>query len=150
MKNPPGSRGIKEYAFALLGRRDYTESRLREKLKKRQYRDADIGPVLGYLRSLKVLDDAGFAFRYAVSRISSKPRGPELIDFELAKKGIERSVRKTVLGKVFREHPESEVASSALKKKFRKTAGREVAYRFLKRRGFSSAVISEILDRDNG
>ena len=134
---------VKEYAYTLLAKRDYTESNLNEKLKKRGYPRSIALKVIRYLRGKEFLDDERFAFKYARLRLMSKPRGACLLDRELQKKGICRSLSKKVVLSVYRKNGEIKLAREVLRRKIANSllADRKKAYRVLLRLGFKLDTI---------
>ena len=138
---------VKEYIFKLLGRKDYTEKQLQAKLARKGYTQAPSAEAIRYFKERNLINDERFAFRYSAARLGSRPRGPRLLEFELARKGIEKKLIKQVVGKMFEAKPEMEFAREAIKRKFGRRIEREKAYRFLLRRGFSFDAIAGTLNR---
>ena len=67
--------GLWEYAMRLLSARGYSESEIRQKLRRRAARAPDTGKVLTRLRDAGLLDDKRFAESYARSRLESQGHG---------------------------------------------------------------------------
>jgi regulatory protein len=102
------------------------------------------------LRELHYLDDDTFAQNWARSRAESRGYGPKRIEQELRTKGIAPSLIREVLGKTFAPGEEATRAKLTLAKKFKnqqlddkKMLRRAVG--FLRRRGYSSSVIFDLL-----
>jgi len=142
---------LKEYIFNLLARRDYTEEQLKEKLRKKGYPPDLIQEAIGYFKEKGLIDDERLAFRYAQARLSLKPRGPRLLDFELSRKGIDKELRAHVINELFKGKNEIALALNALRKKYgekiNSTVLKNKAYQFLMRLGFSYDTISEVINR---
>ncbi|PIV55917.1 hypothetical protein COY52_05345 [Candidatus Desantisbacteria bacterium CG_4_10_14_0_8_um_filter_48_22] len=138
---------VKEYVLRLLGRKDYTEKQLQAKLARKGYTRPSAAEAIRYFKERNLINDEKFAFRYSEARLDSRPCGPRLLEFELARKGIEKKLIKQVVGKMFEAKPETEFAREAVRRKFGRKAEREKVYRFLLRRGFSFDVITGTLNR---
>jgi len=96
-------RKAREYAFKLLGRRDYASSRLKTKLEKRGYSQGIISRVIKYLVKASLLNDRKFALNYAYSRLKKKPRSSRVLEYELFKKGIPHQLVNEVISSVYNE-----------------------------------------------
>lgn len=140
------------YALRLLTARDYTEAKLREKLRGRDLDEADVEAALERLVSEGWVDDRRFAQRFAESALASgRYYGPRLRQ-EMRRRGLQPDLVSEVLGRVLVEHDEIEEVNAIVERRFsgfsfstasdrekRRTVG------FLQRRGFSlSAVMSAL------
>jgi regulatory protein len=110
--------------------------------------------VLGKLRSLNYVDDASFARNWARSRAQSRGYGPQRIEQELRTKGIVQSVIREVIRETLADCDEKTQAKRLLAKRFRSKNIRDLrtlrrAVGFLQRRGYSSAVIADLLRAPN-
>ena len=140
------------YALRLLTARDYTVARLREKLRGRDFEEADVEAALGRMESEGWVDDRRFAERFVESALASgRYYGPRLRQ-ELRRRGLPPDLVSEVLGRVLVEHDEFEEVSTIVERRFsgfsfstasdrekRRTVG------FLQRRGFSLAAIMRVL-----
>ncbi len=106
--------------------------------------------MLEKLRSLKYLNDEAFAENWARSRAETRGYGPKRIEQELRTKGIGQALIREVMRETFDQVDESARAKSLLEKRFKskqlddpKMLRRAVG--FLKRRGYSSKVIFDLL-----
>lgn len=141
-----------QYALRLLTARDYTETRLREKLRGRVFDEEDIEAALGRMVSEGWVDDRRYAERFAESALASgRYYGPRLRQ-EMRRRGLPPELVSEVLGRVLGEHDETEEVRAIIDRRFsgfsfsaasdrdkRRTVG------FLQRRGFSISAIMRAL-----
>ena len=106
----------REYTFKLLGRRDYASSSLKTKLERKGYCSGVISRVMKYLVKSGLLNDKKFALNYAHFRLSKKPRGPRVLEYELFKKGISHQLTNEVISRVYGEVSEEELVRKVVKK----------------------------------
>lgn len=85
-----------EYAIISLTRRRQTEKQIRDRLKKR-YPHEDMEPIIARVKELDYLNDEHYAADFITYRSRSSPRGKFGLSRELAKKGIEQSIRDQAL-----------------------------------------------------
>ena len=141
------------YVLWLLGRRMYTQAELRDKLRKKGATDTDIDAILNRLVELKLSDDSTFAESYVAGRKHRK--GPHALRQELNRKGVAKTTIAETLDD-FGKDDERRAVTRLLDKhawRFQKAIQKDdvrkakaKAYGFLARRGFSSEVVSEVLD----
>jgi regulatory protein len=150
-RNSGNEDNAKEYAFKLLGRRDYASSRLKAKLEKKGYSSKIVLRVIKYLEKTGFLNDKKFALNYAYFRLNGKPGGPRVLGYELFKKGIPRLLADEVILSVYNEVSEEELIKKVVKKEIsRRKITDEVRHRLyakLLRRGFSCENIERVLKR---
>ncbi|HEY2988371.1 MAG TPA: regulatory protein RecX [Candidatus Binatia bacterium] len=142
-------------ALKFLGYRARSEAEVRTKLTQSGFPPKIIGPTLGKLRSLKLLDDEAFARTFIQGRIEGRGYGPLRLARELRQKGIAQALVARVLDEAFGRQEGKERARALMEKRFRgkdlsdaKNLRRAVA--FLQRRGYRDAVIAEILRQPLG
>jgi regulatory protein len=140
------------YALRILTARDYTVARMQEKLRGRDFDEADMEAALGRLVAEGWVDDRRFAERFAESAIaSSRYYGPRLRQ-EMRRRGLPQELVSEVLGRVLEDHDEAEEVRVIVERRFsgfsfstasdrekRRTVG------FLQRRGFSLSAIFRAL-----
>ncbi|MDZ7703511.1 MAG: regulatory protein RecX [Trueperaceae bacterium] len=141
------------YVLWLLGRRMYTQAELRDKLQKKGATDDDIAAILARLVELKLSDDSTFAESYVAGRKHRK--GPHALRQELKRKGVAKQIVADTLDDID-PSDERRAVTRLLDKhawRFQKAVQKDdvrkakaKAYGFLARRGFSSEVVSEVLD----
>lgn len=106
------------------------------------------------LRSLNYVNDESFARDWALSRAQGHGYGPRRIEQELRNKGIVQSVIREVIRETLDQCDETTQARQILAKRFHSENFREPrtlrrALAFLQRRGYSSRVISDLLQIPN-
>jgi regulatory protein len=147
----PSYRKALSSALRLLGRRDHSVAELRQKLIRRDVAEDVIQTVLAECLRLSYLDDVRTA-RALIERFKRKGCGSYRIRHELAQRGLSGETFQDLLENSFAPAEERELARRTLQKKL-KTLGREPAHRkrmlrlqrFLRGRGFSDAVIADVL-----
>ena len=102
------------------------------------------------LRNLNYVNDETFARNWAHSRAQNRGYGPNRIEQELRAKGIAPTLLREAVSELFTDMDEAGNARRVLAKKFKgqnlseaKTLARAAA--FLRRRGYSSHVIFDLL-----
>ncbi len=135
-------------ALRRLGRRDQSESELRRALLERGHPREEVEAALTRLRGERYLDDAGFAERFARSRLARHGLGRLRVRQGLRERGVERGVAEAGLRAALREVPEAEVLDALARRYWRQRARDEPAHRlrklwaFLLRRGFPAPLVS--------
>ncbi len=143
-----------DYALRALGGRAHSRSELREKLRRRAERAADVDTVLSRLREYGYLDDRRFAAEYASRRLESQGFGQGRVLRDLQQKKVARGVAEQAVREAFSDTNEAELAEKFLRRKFRKVELYEYlaeprnlasAFRRLRIAGFSSGTTLRIL-----
>jgi len=146
---------IIEYALRLLSRRRYTNAKLEEKLikfaKKFNLIDEDsIQKCIKRLEELNYLDDYNYAKDFISERIKFKPRGKFLLNQELIKKGISKSLRLQAINDL--DINEEDLAKKLLLKfeskweKYGFYQKKNKAFSYLSSKGFSVDTIYKVID----
>ena len=137
-------------AFDLLSRRAHSTKELRDKLYKREFSKRDIDTVIAECERLGFLNDELFANDYA-AELGGQGKGNFKIKMKLRDKGLSEDNIEKALGKI--ADNEQENAENALSRKMRSLMNekdinkrRQKAYRFLAYRGFSSDIITKLID----
>ena len=137
-------------AFDLLSRRAHSTKELRDKLYKREFSKRDIDTVIAECERLGFLNDELFANDYA-AELGGQGKGSFKIKMKLRDKGLSEDNIEKALEKI--ADNEQENAENALSRKMRSLINeedinkrRQKAYRFLAYRGFSSDVITKLID----
>jgi regulatory protein len=133
-----------------LAYRPRSEAEIRSYLLRRGYQADVSDSVLEKLRSLNYVDDGSFARNWALAKAQSRGYGPKRIEQELTTKGIVPSVIREVIRETLDHCDEKTQAKKLLAKRFHSENFRDLktlrrAAVFLQRRGYSSAVISDLL-----
>ncbi len=141
-------REAKDYAFKLLSYRPRSIKEIEDRLKKKDYSSRVISEVIKSLKRLKLLDDKEFVRMWLESRIKTRPLGRYRLYQELIQKGIDRDLIEETLGNYKEGELARELVQKKLKGSYRNldnlTKERRL-YGLLKRRGFSSDTIQEVL-----
>jgi len=134
-----------------LARRDHSEQELRRALLRRGYPTIDVERAIERLRAARYLDDAGFARRFALSRLASHGLGRNRIRADLRQRGVPRPVAESGLDHALREVTETQIVDE-LATKYWKRHERELPRKrvlklraFLLRRGFTAPLVAERL-----
>ncbi len=144
----------KKRAMHLLEKRDYTEYKLREKLREGEYPTAAMDEAIDYVKSYHYLDDERYARDYATYQVTLRSR--RRIEQDLMQKGIDKGIIASVLEEIYAE-TDSDVelnqARKLLEKRHysfqdadRKEQQKQMA--FLLRKGYSMEVVQKALSLD--
>ena len=140
-----------EQAMKLLSVRPHSTAELTEKLKKRNLSASTIRETVAECRRYGFLNDELYAADYA-ELLASRGCGPFLIRRHLLQKGIPPEIAGRVLAE--KHDGELERARAAADFKLRMISGekdprkkREKLYRFLAGRGFTAAVIRQVMEQ---
>lgn len=144
------------YVLWLLGRRQYTEKQLREKLNGKGYNQDEIGDVIAKCKKYKYIDDLNYAKSFIRNRDMFNPRGKRILRLELIKRGIAGEDINQALenDEEISDRDELKLVRELAQKKYLQYAklDRAVAYRRLygqlARRGFDLYIIKEVLDEN--
>jgi len=142
-----------ESALRLLHYRERSIKELSDRLSEKHYSPKTIAAVIKRLEELDLLDDKKFARLWTRSRIRFKPRSAWLIGRELREKGIEEEVIQQVIEEEFTAEQEMGAAMSLAEKQVRRYRGEESEkarrklFAYLARRGFSSDMIRECIEK---
>jgi regulatory protein len=138
-------------ALGRLARRDHSEAELTRALRERGHSAEEVGAALERLRAQRFLDDAGFAERFARSRLLRHRVGRHRIRQGLRQRGVDQTIAEQGLGKALQDAPEREALEAAARAYWRTHARDEPAKRirklwaFLLRRGFSADLVGDCL-----
>jgi regulatory protein len=139
-----------DLAFRSVAARERTEQELRQLLAKRGYEPDVVDDVVGALRDDGLIDDAGYARRFAEDRRLIDRWGSERIARDLARRGVDRELIEGAVGGVGHAE-ELELAVALLDRRFPMAfAGdrdRDKAWRMLVRRGYEPELAYEAVRR---
>ena len=141
-----------QYALRLLTARDYTEARLREKLRGREFDEADSEAALLRMVSEGWVNDRRFAERFAESALATgRYYGPRLRQ-EMRRRGLPPELVSEVLGRILGERDECQDVRVVFERRFNgfsftsaSDKEKRRALGFLQRRGFGFSAIMQIL-----
>jgi len=135
-------------ALRRLARRDHTEAEIRTALLK-SHPEADVEEAVRRLRQERYLDDAGYAARFARSRMVHQGQGRYRIRQALRAKGVPAAPAETGLKAALDEVPEAGVVDAMAQRYWRRRTGDDPRRRLrsvwaaLVRRGFPASLVSE-------
>jgi regulatory protein len=144
------------YALRALSGRGHSLSELREKLKKRAEREADVEGVLGRLKRYGYLDDRRFAESYAESRLGNEGFGRMRVLRDLRQKRVAPALAEKAVQAAYQGVDETGLIEAFLERKYRKISlpawlaeprHLAAAYRKLRLAGFSSGNVIRVLKR---
>ncbi|SDB38779.1 regulatory protein RecX [Butyrivibrio sp. INlla16] len=143
-------------AMNLLQKRDYTERKLRDKLREGMYAESVIDETIDYLKSYRYIDDERYAGDYI--RYQMNLRSKNRIKQDLIQKGISADIIEKIVSEAYSEEnddPELELCISLLRKKRFDNENatyeeRQKMMAFLYRKGFDGDTIQRALSLDTG
>ena len=141
----------KEIALNYLSYRIRTVSELKKKLKEKKISEKSSKKILQYLEDAGLTNDEEFAKLLIEEKIKYKPVGIRVLKQKLFEKGVPKLIGEKVLGEVFENVDEKQLAMANFKKLYPKIKGKErneqkrKVYEFLTRKGFGYDVINEII-----
>jgi regulatory protein len=138
-----------QYAFLLLSYKARTTSELKQRLARKGLSPDIVSHTLQRLSELRMVDDAGFARRFAEDRITIGHKGKWRVRGELLKRGIDRQQIDAAIA----EAPDEVAAAKEVATKYLSRNRRlepdilkRRLYAFLARRGFSPDTIRQVTD----
>jgi regulatory protein len=138
-------------ALRRLSRRDHSEQEIRRALAGKGHEEAEIEEAVARLRRERALDDAGFAARFARSRMVWSGLGRNRIRRDLGERGVARTTTEAALTEAASEVSEGEVLERVARRYWALHATEEPGRRvqklwaFLLRRGFPAGLVQERL-----
>jgi regulatory protein len=137
-------------ALRFLARRPRTEKEVRDKLREKEFADAEITATIEHLRTLGFLNDEEFARTYIAHQLAMRPKGKLALRQHLLMLGIKKETVDAVLGEVLPETKQEDAALKAAQAFLRKTTrsrddphkSRQKLAAFLSRRGFTWDIIA--------
>ncbi len=144
------------YALKILAGRAHSTGELREKLRRRAERAADVDDVLARLKEVGYLDDRRYAEGFAAARLSSEKFGRTRVIQDLRQRRVAPSLAERTVQKVYQDVDEETMIEDWIRRKYR-LAPREglfredkdlaAAYHRLLRAGFRTGEIVRVLKR---
>lgn len=142
----------RDCCFYLLKFRLRSQKEIQDKLKQKKFSQEIVFKVIDYLKNLNYVNDEEFCRQWINSRLN-KPLGLRRISFELKQKGIAQELINAQIKNVASAYPESEIVIKLAKERFKRLKGvpeykaKARVYAFLMRRGFSPAIISDVISQ---
>ena len=144
------------YALKVLAGRAHSTGELREKLRRRAERAADVEELLARLKDVGYLDDRRYAEAFASARLANEKFGRTRVIQDLRHHRVAPSLAERTVQRVYQDVEEEALIEDFIHRKYR-LAEREglfredkdlaAAYRRLLRAGFRSGEIIRVLKR---
>lgn len=136
-------------AIELLARRPHFHQELAAKLWSRGYGDAEVEGVLQRVTEEGYVDDREQALRVASGPMRRKGYGPRRIRAELEGKGVPSDVADSAIAALFPDRESELEAALEAAQRWRPSTDvePEKVARHLERKGYSTAVILQVLDQ---
>lgn len=150
MKSESDYQYLLNASFRFLSFRPRSRKEIHDFLKKKIYGPELIEKTIERLRELGHVDDTKFVQWWVEQRQGRKPKGMQLIVYELMSKGVARDIIEQVLSSDLGD--QKELAKKAISKKIDTLKNVSVLEKkkklgdFLFRRGFSGDVIRRVVD----
>lgn len=145
---PSSPERARQYAFRLLAARDYTSAGLREKLRAREFAEADLDSAVAGLEDEGWICDRRFAERFAESALASGRFLGSRLRQELRRRGVADDLVSEVIGATAKEFDEVEQARALIEKRFPRFSSaaaddreKRRLFGYLQRRGFGFTAI---------
>jgi regulatory protein len=144
------------YALKLLAGRAHSQGELREKLRRRAARAAEVDAVLARLKDDGYLDDHKFAENFAAARLANEKLGSARVLRDLRQRRVAPSLAERTVRQVYRGVNEEALIEDWVRRKYRLAARESLfaedkdlaaAYRRLLRAGFRPGEILRVLKR---
>lgn len=141
-------------AFSYLSHRPRSRFEVERHLRSKGFEAAAVAHALSRCEELGYLDDRAFAESWVRDRIRLKPRGRFKLRMELEEKGVSEADAEAAIDRVFRDEgiDERSLLERAARKRWEARRAddpeklRRRLHGYLRRRGFRSADIHEVLD----
>jgi regulatory protein len=152
----PDAAALWEYALLVLGGRAYSSGELRDKLRGKAQRAADVDPTMARLKEYGYLDDRKFAESFAAARLENQGLGKTRVLADLSRRRVAPAVAQQSVGKVYENVSEEALAEAFVRSKFRMASREHLfqddkhmapAYRRLVRAGFRPATAIAVLKK---
>jgi len=145
-----------QYALRLLAGRAHSSGELRDKLRGKAERAADVDPTIARLKEYGYLNDRKFAESFAAARLENEGLGKTRVLADLSRRRVAPALAQQSVGKVYEDVNEQALAEDFVRRKFRMASRESLfqddkqmasAYRRLVRAGFRSATAIAVLKK---
>jgi regulatory protein len=145
-----------EYALKTLAGRAHSSGELREKLRRRAERTADVDAAIARLKEHGYLNDRKFAESFAAARLENEGLGRTRVLADLSRRRVAPAVARQTVGRVYEDVDEQALAEDFVRRRFRMAPRENLfqgekdlasAYRKLLRAGFRPATIVAVLKK---
>jgi regulatory protein len=155
-RKPLDAARLWQYALKTLAGRAQSTGELRERLRLRAERIADVDDTLARLKELGYLNDRRFAESFAEARLSNAKLGRTRVIQDLRRRRVAPSLAESTVQKTYADVDEIALIEDWIRRKYRMTPREGLfeeekdlaaAYRRLARAGFRSGEIIRVLKR---
>lgn len=144
----------RNYVWRLIKQRLRSEQEIKQKLNFKKYAPPLIAETVSYFKDLDYINDVQFANHWLNSRLY-KPLGLKAIAVELKQKGVSKEIIDELIEEKRRSIDERAVVQELAQKYLDKSRGKKEGpekirpklYGYLARRGFSTDVVTETINR---
>lgn len=144
----------KEASFRYLGRRDHASFEIKQKLKKKGFREDVIESVLEELSEKDFLNDQNFSIKFITEKSELNRWGRKKIESELYKKGINQKTIRQTLNSFFDNLSQDQICLDLVIKRKRHFLREDDPYKrlmkiynYLAGRGFTSSDIKKAMPK---
>ncbi|SVC99298.1 uncharacterized protein METZ01_LOCUS352152, partial [marine metagenome] len=138
-------------AIQYLVHRDRSRDEMVRYLRGKKFSENIVNETLIFLEKNDYINDERFALQFGKISVENKKIGKLRLGFELGNKGLNKKIIKKTLDSIYNEYDEKEIAMSCARKKLathkpgNNDKNRRQIAQFLKRKGFTSNLIYEIV-----
>ena len=131
--------------------RDRSRDEMVRYLRRKKFSEKIVNETLIFLEKNDYINDERFALQFGKISVENKKIGKLRLGFELGNKGLNKKIIKKTLDSIYNEYDEKEIAMSCARKKLathkpgNNDKNRRRIAQFLKRKGFTSNLIYEIV-----
>ncbi len=155
-KRPLEGEALWSYALKILGGRAHSTGELREKLRRRASRLAEIDEVIARLKDHGYLNDQRFAESFAAARLANDKLGRTRVIQDLRQRRVAPALAERATRQVYEDVNEEALIEQWIRRKYRLAAREHLfqedkdlagAYRRLLHAGFRTGDILRVLKR---
>jgi regulatory protein len=151
MPDPEAFKKAKNHALRYISYRDRSKLEVTQYLEKKEYSHPVIQQALEALVKLNYVNDQRFALEWGRYKINKQKLGKSRLYVELLNKGIDKEILENIIGILYEDTSEAELATECARKKMNSLNGVEEEKKkrrliqYLKRKGFSVYIINQSL-----